>query len=360
MSATPAATPTVDASAPAKAVVKSRYIVGPLYDGIFFIFSPLLALGLGIAMHGSPLEQTKVDILGHKSSIANLFIGSFIFAHLFIVFFRSHGNRAIFKLHPWRFTLVPVVLLAGILWSRWIMITMAVLAIWWDVYHSSLQTFGLGRIYDGKMGSNPTQGRRLDYILNLLLYAGPILAGITLYDHMEKSFDNYATVGSVFLTSIPAYAEVYHRYLTWGVVTFAVPFLAYYLYANWRMSREGYHVSKQKVLLYVSTAVCSVYSWGFDTFGEAFFIMNFFHALQYFALVWWTEQKTMISLFRLGSIPWGKPIALLLYLGIGMGYGLWAEVSNQQSDFVFAVVLVVSLMHFWYDGFIWSVRKKQV
>ena len=343
----------------AKPAVKSRYIVNRFYDGIFFIFSPLLALGLGITIAGTPLERDQLNLWGHKGSITNLFIGSFIFAHLVIVFFRSHGNREIFKLHPWRFTVVPIVLLAACLASKWILISMAVLAIWWDVYHSSLQTFGLGRIYDAKMGSNTNQGRRLDYILNLLLYAGPILGGITLYDH-AKSFEDFSKVGSVFLTSIPAYAEIYHRYLTWGVVSFAVPFLAYYFHAYWRMSRQGYQVSMQKVLLYVSTAACSVYSWGFDTFGEAFFIMNFFHALQYFALVWWTEQKTMISLFRLGNIPWGKPIALVLYLALGMGYGLWAEVSNGQNDIVFAVVLVVSLMHFWYDGFIWSVRKKQV
>ena len=353
-------TATVDTPLPAAPAVKSRYIVGSFYDGIFFIFSPLLALGMGIAVSGSPLESTEVNVWGHKGSVLNLFIGSFIFAHLFIVFFRSHGNKQIFKLHPWRFTLVPVLMFAAILSSRWILISMAVLAIWWDVYHSSLQTFGLGRIYDVKAGNSPALGRRLDYILNLLLYAGPILAGITLYDHMEKSFDNYATLGSVFLTSIPAYTESYHKFLTIGVVAFAGPFLSYYIYAYWRMSRQGYHVSMQKVLLYASTALCSVYTWGFDTFGEAFFIMNFFHALQYFALVWWTEQKTMISLFRLGNIPWGKPIALLLYLAVGFGYGLWAEVSNQQNDIVFALVLVVSILHFWYDGFIWSVRKKQV
>jgi hypothetical protein len=25
-----------------------------------------------------------------------------------------------------------------------------------------------------------------------------------------------------------------------------------------------------------------------------------------------------------------------------------------------AITLIVSIMHFWYDGFIWSVRKQQV
>ena len=50
--------------------------------------------------------------------------------------------------------------------------------------------------------------------------------------------------------------------------------------------RQGYRVSMQKVWLLASTALCSIYTWGFDSFGQAFFIMNFFHAWQYFALVW--------------------------------------------------------------------------
>ena len=60
-----------------------------------------------------------------------------------------------------------------------------VLAVWWDVYHSSLQTFGFGRIYDAKVKNNPTTGRRLDYWMNLFLYLGPVLAGAHFADHIR-------------------------------------------------------------------------------------------------------------------------------------------------------------------------------
>jgi hypothetical protein len=33
-----------------------------------------------------------------------------------------------------------------------------VLVVWWDVVHSSLQTFGLGRIYDARRGNPPALG----------------------------------------------------------------------------------------------------------------------------------------------------------------------------------------------------------
>ena len=338
---------------------KSGFIVNPAYDCIFFIFSPLLALFMGMAISGTPLSENKVVVWGHDGSVTNIFIGAFIFAHLVIVFFRSHGNQNIFKLYPVRFTVVPIALLVAMVMSRWVLISVSVLAIWWDVYHSSLQTFGLGRIYDMRAGNDPQAGRRLDFLLNLLLYAGPIFAGAVLVDHIE-SFTKFSEFGDVFLTHIPAYAENNQRYLTWGVLGFGGAFLCYYLYANWRLVQQGHQISTQKVLLYAATGACSIYSWGFNTFGEAFFIMNFFHAFQYFALVWWSEKKTMLNLFHLGSIRWGKPIALVLFLVLGLGYGLWAEVSENQSTFALSVVLVVSIMHFWYDGFIWSVRKKQI
>ena len=86
--------------------------------------------------------------------------------------------------------------------------------------------------------------------------------------------------------------------------------------------------------------------------------MNFFHALQYFAIVWVKENRNISSLFRMPESTQGKWSALCLYLLLAFGYGFWIEVSDNHA--IYCLALVVSIMHFWYDGFIWSVRKKQV
>ena len=52
--------------------------------------------------------------------------------------------------------------------------------------------------------------------------------------------------------------------------------------------------------------------------------------------------------------------ALGLYLAIGFGYGLAAEVADSESNVLFCVILLLSILHFWYDGFVWSVRRKQI
>ncbi|PYR52614.1 MAG: hypothetical protein DMF89_02150 [Acidobacteria bacterium] len=129
------------------------YIVAPLYDWFYFILSPLLALGLGILIYYTHLSSTRIEIFGHDGSPAALFIGAFTMSHLFIVFFRSNGNKKVFDLFPLRFTVVPIALFSMMCLSRTLTISMGVLAVWWDVFHSSLQTFGLGRIYDMRAGN---------------------------------------------------------------------------------------------------------------------------------------------------------------------------------------------------------------
>ncbi len=338
---------------------RGKFLATPLYDCIFFIFSPLIALWIGIMISGTPFADSDVVVLGKEASLASIFIGTFIMAHLGIVFVRSHLNREIFKLYPIRFTVVPVALFIAMSLSQWMAAFVAVLATWWDVYHSSLQTFGLGRIYDMKAGNSPQAGRSLDKWLNLLLYAGPILAGATLMDHMND-FSEFESVESAFFTSIPSRVRPLQPFLILGIFGVGVPFLLFYIYRYWQLYQQGYNVSFQKVALLVSTGLCSVYTWGFNSFGEAFFIMNFFHALQYFAIVWWMEKKTLTGLLKLEGSRWGKPVALALLLFVGFGYGFWAELTDANNEAGYNLVMVIAIMHFWYDGFIWSVRKKLV
>ena len=203
-------------------------------------------------------------------TLSGLLIGIFIHAHLVLVFFRSHGNTAIRQLHPYRFLLVPILLYLAMVSSPLVLITVSVLATFWDVYHSALQTFGFARIYDRKAGNDPMVGRRLDWHLNQLLYACPILAGATMMDHIED-FSDFDQVGATLFTSIPGFMASNQGFFTWAVLISGSVFLLYYMWAQMRLQQQGHAVSMQKVYLLVSTGAVSIYTWGFNTFGEAFF-----------------------------------------------------------------------------------------
>src|SRR5206468_1261731 len=115
MSTALAAAPALPPAAPKR----TGFLVGPAYDTIFFITSPLLALALGVAISGTALTTRYIRIFSHEGTAATLFIGWFTMAHLFIVFFRSHGNREIFRTHPYRFTIAPLLLFAALTASAW-------------------------------------------------------------------------------------------------------------------------------------------------------------------------------------------------------------------------------------------------
>lgn len=343
------------------AAPRSGFIGGPIFDTVCFIAAPLLAVLVAIPFIALPGLNSRLFIGTDLHCVRDVFLHTVIFSHLFLVFFRSHLNQGIFRLYPGRFVLVPVLLFGAIYWSEVALVFVGVLGVWWDVYHSSMQTFGLGRIYDMKRGNDLRVGRRLDQILNLVMYAGPILGGASLIGHLDytRKADTSNQYLPYLFDHVPFEASQASRYLTLGMVAFAVPFVVVYFYSYWRFYQQGYEVSLQKVFLYAILAIVSVACWGFDSFGEAFFVMNFFHAFQYFGIVWHQEGDNLTRVFRLRSFPRGKDIALALFVLIGISYGVWSGL-HADSRAAICLVLVVSIMHFWYDGFIWSVRKGQV
>lgn len=207
---------------------RDLYIATAWYDWTFFLLPPVLALGLGILISDSSLANDKFELWGEETTWSGLLIGVLIHAHLVSVAFRSHGNPAVFRRYRARFVLVPICLYTAMMSSMWVLVSVSVLATFWDVYHSGLQTFGFARLYDAKQGNAADMGRRLDWWLNHLLYAGPILAGVTLMDHVED-FSEFEAVGASILTSIPPAVESHQGYLTWPILGMGVLFLVYYL-----------------------------------------------------------------------------------------------------------------------------------
>lgn len=339
-----------------------RYIVSPAYDSLLFLAPPVLALALGVGISGSAFATEAVLVAGEPTTGAGLCIGVLIQAHLVAVLFRSHGNPRILRRFPIRFLVIPPIVWLAIALSPWLAVLATVVATFWDVWHSGAQTFGFGRIYDRNAGLPVHAGRRMDFWLNQLLYAGPILAGATLMEHLVvlEDFETFEDAVSNFLILVPVDVSQRQRWITWTVLSFGTAFVAAYVLYYARLWRRGVKTSWLKVWLYASTGLCSLYTWGLNSWGEAFFIMNLFHAVQYLALVWATEHRGWLSRLRLEGRALARPLLALAFAAIVLGYGVFVETLDTSWTGLWALTLVVSLMHFWYDAFIWSVRDKQV
>ena len=338
------------------------YIASPHYDAALFLAPPVLALALGIAISGTDLTDAALAIAGGELSAAGLAIGVLIHAHLVAVVFRSHGNPVVRRRHPVRFFVVPLALFAALLASEWLAVAATVVATFWDVWHSGAQTFGLARIYDRNAGAPPDADRTLELWVSQLLYAGPILAGATLLDHLIVlgDFDAFDDPLSLLLASVPGQAFRSQGAIATLVIAIGTALVAAYVVAAVRRVRRGIPIAPARVWLVASTGLCSIYTWGLNSWGEAFFIMNLFHAVQYLALVWWSERDRIVGRLRLAGARGGRALALVVFLGSTLAYGLAAELFEPDLHAFWALTMVVSLMHFWYDAFIWSVRKQQV
>lgn len=337
----------------------SPYIASRAYDAVFFVGSPLLALGIAELLTPLHWAFERTRALGGVDTRVSIFIGIFTTAHLFAVLFRSHANREIYSQHRARFTLVPVLLFVAMLGSQTLLIACLVVAAIWDVYHSSLQNFGLCRIWDARQGNDPNAGRTLDWWLAHAIYVAPILAGPSLHktlEHLEQFDEVGWSAPRHLLESIVGIQPI----LAVAVSSIAIGFAAYYGVAYRRLVRSGYRISPQKVIFLISLGTTSVLAWGFLPPLEAFFVANFFHNVQYFGIVWWAEKKSIRRVFRLPSGT-ADSVTLAAYLASMLLVAVACEAAVRSDLWGGAALgLTVALMHFWYDGFIWSVRRHRV
>jgi hypothetical protein len=343
---------------------KSLYIASPLYDWIFIIGSPTVLFFVAIVISDSWITEGQLFPYMHSDkeqhSYLQIFMGTTLAAHFLLTFVRSHANPAIVKKYPYRFWLAPLLLMLGMMTSLWFLTAIAVITIFWDMWHSSQQTFGFGRIYDSKAGNPPELGRKLDMIMNFFIWSGPLLGGATLISITSALQQDLNTNADIIFTSIPAQAGSYHELITYIILSTSIPFSIYYLYTYYTYLKNGYKVSIAKTYLYISTALLSIIAWGFNSFGLAFFIMNFFHVVQYFAIMWHTEKANLLKASALDCVEGGKYILLFLFITIPLIVGFMMEMADTNQRVLFSLFLCISLLHYWYDGFMWSVRKKQV
>jgi hypothetical protein len=340
-------------------------IGGPRFDALLLWGCPLvsaLLVWFWLAAAGLFAAATR------ELAVTALTVGVVIitFAHLIAVVPRAYMNREVFEANRRRLTWVPVLLIAALLASPALLVLAGVVAVFWDVHHSAMQTFGLARIYDVKAGNPPLELRRTDLRLNWMLYVGPIAAGASLMEHLAH-LRELQPLGWSALVALPSLAQSHSAAVREAAVALWLLFLLWGAWDYRAAMKRGYRLPVHKAALVGSTAFVSIAAWGFANPVVAFAVINLFHAVQYFALVWLKEggrirtgttKLTGVSDDE-GSSAARKWAALLLFLGLclafGIAYHLWRDVHLLAAAFI-----ACSLLHFWYDSFVWSVRKKQV
>ncbi len=338
----------------------SGYIAGPVYDWVCFILSPLLAIAFVFAASRFAFAVEPTSAIGQQRTRLELFAAIWTYGHLFSVVFRSHFNRAVFARFPLRFTLVPLGVYLAFAFSQHALVAGFFLIAVWDVYHSSMQNFGLARIYDAKAGNDVAASRQLDIWLAHVIYVGPILAGASLLPTLV-GLNAFQALGLDGPPRVYQWIASHHSAIRSVVVFAGSAFVVYYVDALLRRRAAGYRVPPQKVALLASVAAGSIFAWGFLPPLEAFMVSNLFHSLQYFGIVWWTERGNLSRVLHTPGDGSGRALTFAFFaLSIAAAGTFHESVGADSWRWLIPIPMVISLMHFWWDGFIWSVRRGEV
>lgn len=273
---------------------------------------------------------------------------------------RAYGDRALFQRFKVRFIVAPLFLFTvSFYFSSRDLEGLTVIVLLWGIWHAVMQVYGFLRIYDAKVKSFSELTSWLDMGMCIAWFGVGVLYSPGRMGVVLEKF--YASGGPL----LPPNGVLAFQWL-WGIGT-AVVTAAFLTNAGLQW-RKGIPPSPIKLVAMVS----SFAFWWFAMvtinniiLGVA--IWEIFHDVQYLAIVWIFNRKRAETdsgagtftrfLFRRSGLMVG------LYIGLVFAYGyltLLPEVVETETvkNALIALLVTSTLLHFYYDGFIWKVREK--
>src|SRR6266478_4578621 len=335
---------------PVTAPKKTLWILNTWRDLILYVGTPLFLLPMFLLAQARWSAQ---DIY--------IFVAAFgAMGHHLPGMIRAYGDRALFERFRWRFIFAPIFLLAVCVAFYWWDLKGIVLVVFfWGVWHGMMQTYGFCRIYDAKTGSFATLTRRLDFATCATWFAAAVLLSS---QRMTDTLETYYASGGPFIP--PWLLHNAQQVMLAGAVAVSVLFLFNFS----RMWAEGKRPNPVKLALlvtsiafwwYCNNAVTNILA------GIALF--EVFHDVQYLSLVWIYNRSRVEKDRSIGGFMrfvFRRSGSLIgLYIGLVFAYGSLAYFNahlgiETVKRILTGVVTASTLLHFYYDGFIWKVRER--
>lgn len=273
---------------------------------------------------------------------------------------RAYGDRALFQRFKVRFIAAPIFLITvAFYFASRDLEGLTVIVLLWGIWHAIMQVYGFLRIYDAKVKSFSPLTSRLDMAMCIGWFGvGVLFSPGRMGVILEKFYESGGPL-------IPPAGVLGFQWF-WGAAT-ALATVAFFanVGVQWK---KGIPPSPVKLL----TMGSSFAFWWFAMvtinnviLGVA--MWEIFHDVQYLAIVWVFNRKRAESdpgagsftrfLFRRSGMMVG------LYVGLVFVYGyltLLPDLIEAQTlrNGLVALLVTSTLLHFYYDGFIWKVREQ--
>jgi Tfp pilus assembly protein PilF len=337
-------------AAPASAPRPKLWILDSWRDLVLYVGTPLLLLP---AFALAQARWSPQDIY--------LFVAAFgAMGHHLPGMIRAYGDKALFERFKWRFILAPLFLLAvctAFFW--WDLKGILLVVFFWGVWHGLMQTYGFCRIYDAKTGTFDALTRRLDFAMCVIWFATAV--ALSPY-RLSDTLDTYYMCGGPFIP--PSVVHHGQQLILFAAIAVSVLFLFHF----GRMWIIGKRPNPVKVALLVT----SIAFWWYCNnlvanilVGIALF--EVFHDVQYLSLVWIYNRNRVEKDSNIGGFMrfvFRRSGSLIgLYVGLIFAYGSLSYFNahlgiDTVKRILTGVVTASTLLHFYYDGFIWKVRER--
>jgi tetratricopeptide (TPR) repeat protein len=337
-------------SEPATAARRKLWILSSWRDLVLYVGTPLLLIP---AFALAQAKWSPQDIY--------LFVAAFgAMGHHLPGMIRAYGDRALFERFKWRFILAPLFLLAVcVAFFWWDLKGILLVVFFWGVWHGLMQTYGFCRIYDAKTGTFDTLTRRLDFAMCVIWFATAV--ALSPY-RLSDTLDTYYMCGGPFIA--PSVVNLGQNLILGAAIFVSVLFAAHFI----RTWVAGHRPNPVKLGLLVT----SITFWWYCNnlvsnilVGIALF--EVFHDVQYLSLVWIYNRNRVEKDSNIGGFMrfvFRRSGSLIgLYVGLVFAYGSVSLINahlgmDTVKRILTGVVTASTLLHFYYDGFIWKVRER--
>src|SRR6516225_8705614 len=335
---------------PASGRKPNLWILDSWRDLVLYVGTPLLILPVFALAQGF---WSAEDIY--------LFVAAFgAMGHHLPGMIRAYGDRALFERFRWRFIFAPVFLLAVCVpFYWWDLKGIVLIVFFWGVWHGMMQTYGFCRIYDAKAGSFAALTRRLDFAMCLIWFATAV--ALSPY-RLSDTLGTYYMCGGSFIP--PSVVNLGQNIILGAAIFVSVLFAAHFV----RTWIAGHRPNPVKLALLVT----SIAFWWYCNnlvsnilVGIALF--EVFHDVQYLSLVWIYNRNRVEKDSNIGGFMrfvFRRSGSLVgLYVGLVLAYGSVSYINahlgmETVKRILTGVVTASTLLHFYYDGFLWKVRER--
>ncbi len=335
---------------PVRTTPSRPWIVGPWVDYLLIIFTPLISTPAVLLLYSSRV--------GVSAETISVIVGAFFaLGHHLPGMMRAYGDRELFSRFYWRFVLTPPLLFLAhfpLYYYHFELYRLIILV--WATWHALMQLYGFMRIYDAKVGSTSPVTAYWDWLVCL---CGFILPQLMRPEQLAVNLMHWYSLGGVRISP-----GVLQGVQIGGLAVSACVFIGFI--ANYVI--QCYRGPKPSLLKLVMLITSVGLWWLVMTFVDNLLLsvalFDICHDVQYLVIVWLFNCRRvsvnphlghfMRYVFRRGMV--------LLYLGLITAYGALGLIAplvleGTISRFFYAIMFTSTILHYYFDGFIWKVRE---